>query len=183
MDVACPGNPPFGRSRPPLVAGAGGGEVVGAQRVSCARVSCKVHGSGVSEKGRTLRSGFSRARAASPVIPSERSESRHPHFSRLPGPCQSDSVAGSPRPLRTIWHTRPLHATPAIGRHSDKCLPVKGLRTDTTGPPVALGAACRRPTRRHYAPPQPRRRTCTVPVNATSPRNPCAAHGSTTPPC
>src|SRR3954471_21570572 len=27
MDVACPGNPPFGRSRPPLVAGVGGGEM------------------------------------------------------------------------------------------------------------------------------------------------------------
>src|SRR5258708_20580327 len=26
MDVACPGNPPFGRNRPPLVAEAGGGE-------------------------------------------------------------------------------------------------------------------------------------------------------------
>src|SRR3954468_1408102 len=38
MDVAFPGNPPFGRSRPPLVAGAGGGEVVAAQRVRCARL-------------------------------------------------------------------------------------------------------------------------------------------------
>src|SRR6185369_1889987 len=34
MDVACPGNPPFGLSRPPLVAGAGGGEVVGASKVT-----------------------------------------------------------------------------------------------------------------------------------------------------
>src|SRR5215203_5706486 len=34
MDVACPGNPPFGRDRPPLVAGAGGGEVVVASKVT-----------------------------------------------------------------------------------------------------------------------------------------------------
>src|SRR5437763_4007493 len=34
MDVACPGNPPFGRNRPPLVAGAGGGEVVVASSVT-----------------------------------------------------------------------------------------------------------------------------------------------------
>src|SRR5689334_10779605 len=55
MDVACPGNPPFGRYRPPLVAGAGGGEVVAAQRVRCARlvsqgtrITCMREGAGSS---------------------------------------------------------------------------------------------------------------------------------------
>src|SRR3954465_7441680 len=51
MDVACPGNPPFGRSRPPLVAGAGGGEVVGAQRVSSARVVSQATRTGRAREG------------------------------------------------------------------------------------------------------------------------------------